>query len=86
MSIEFGNIKITRERNEWKAGAGEIATLPCYEITIDDGEEKPLKNICYCDNIDKVILAALQLKYEGHNGSFTEYAAKILEINAPLWG
>ena len=84
MAIQFGNITITRERNEWKTD--DISLLKCYKVTVDNGKEKPKTNMVYCDDIDKVILSALALKYEGMSRGFTEYAARMLEIDAPLWG
>lgn len=82
--IQFGDITIKEVPNDWKNKRQTIAQKRCFEIVITDDV---VNTKCYCDNLDKVLLYALELKHEGINGNFAEYADSMLKLDddAELW-
>lgn len=84
--INFSGIQITEiENDSWKSRPQKpaIAERRCFLIKIQDDIEKK----CYCDNLDKVLLYALELKHEGLDGNFSEYADSMLKLgdDSELW-
>jgi hypothetical protein len=75
--IEFGNVGIFERRGR-RFDSGYLAG---YEIFINGTSRRTV----YCNNVDLVILYAMQVKHIGINSEFSTFAAKMLDMDDEIW-